>query len=221
MERAAKILIVDDTLMNRKLLRGILSKAVEKYEIVEADSGKAALEALSRDPPDIVLLDVMMPEMDGFEVCQRIKADEKNRLLPILFITAMEEMEQKVKAFKMGGADYITKPINAEEVRARVSIQIRGLESGQKHVAEQNVRVMKDMIATYNHNMNQPLMAAYMYLDGLLMRTGGDEKTIATVDKIKKELNKMKEILCQIQALEEVKRTDYVGESGMMDLEAR
>ncbi len=118
----ATIMIVDDTPANLKLLQELLIN--KGYRSVAFPSGPAALAAAARQPPDLILLDIKMPEMDGFEVCLRLKADPKLRDIPVLFISALTDTEDKIKAFSLGGVDYITKPFQSEEVYARVSTQL-------------------------------------------------------------------------------------------------
>ena len=117
------ILIVDDVPANLELLAGILRK--HGYEPRPVPNGKLALSAAKADPPDLILLDINMPEMDGFEVCARLKADKALKHIPVLFLTAFTETADKVKAFSMGAVDYITKPFQLEEVCARVDTHLR------------------------------------------------------------------------------------------------
>src|SRR5262249_43982419 len=114
--RVSKILIVDDTPHNIDVLSATL--AGEPCELMAATSGARAPEPAARGRPDLILLDVMMPGMDGFEVCRRLKADPATAELPVIFVTA--RTDDVSEGFAAGGADYITKPINADEVRARV-----------------------------------------------------------------------------------------------------
>ena len=116
------ILVVDDTPANLGLLSELLT--ANGYRVRPAPSGRLALRAAKNNPPDLILLDINMPEMDGFEVCERLKSDEQLRAIPILFISALTDTEDKVKAFQAGGQDYITKPFQAEEVLARVETHL-------------------------------------------------------------------------------------------------
>ena len=117
-----EILIVDDTPVNLRLLSQIL---IERgYEVRAVLSGPRALASVAMSLPDLVLLDVMMPEMDGYEVCRRLKAGAETRDIPIIFISALESTEDKVKAFEAGGVDYVTKPIRVAEVIARVETHL-------------------------------------------------------------------------------------------------
>jgi len=119
---SGNILIVDDTLANLQLLTDILKKAGHKVR--PAPNGKFALEAVSKKLPDLILLDIKMPEMDGYEVCSRLKQDPQTKHIPILFISALTDINDKIKAFNLGGLDYINKPFQFEEVIARVSTHL-------------------------------------------------------------------------------------------------
>ncbi len=118
-----KILLVDDVPLNIEILFQTLK--TRNYEISMANSGVKALELVPKFQPDLILLDVMMPEMDGFETCRRLKADESTRDIPVIFITAKTEIKDVAEGFKVGGLDYITKPFSLEEVLTRVATQLK------------------------------------------------------------------------------------------------
>ncbi|HNT26374.1 MAG TPA: hybrid sensor histidine kinase/response regulator [Anaerolineales bacterium] len=119
---AADILIVDDTPMNQRLLSHVLTQNGYKTRI--AGTGKQALEAVRQAHPDLVLLDIMMPEMTGYDVCEQLKADPATHSIPVVFLSALDATEDKVRAFTVGGVDYITKPFQIEEVLARVETHL-------------------------------------------------------------------------------------------------
>ena len=121
--RGAKILLVDDQPANLAVLRQLLE--AEGYRVVLAPGGQVALRNAGRILPDLVLLDVMMPEMDGFEVCRRLKEDPRTREIPVIFITARDDKEDILAGFAAGGLDYITKPFQEEEVLVRVRTHVR------------------------------------------------------------------------------------------------
>ena len=129
------ILVVDDTVANLRLLAEIL--ADREFMVRPVPDGALAINAAKADPPDLILLDVMMPNLSGYEVCERLKADERTRDIPVIFISAKNDVLDKVKAFSLGAVDYITKPFQAEEVLARVAthLTLRGL---QRRLEEQN-----------------------------------------------------------------------------------
>ncbi|MBE9019357.1 two-component system response regulator [Chroococcidiopsis sp. CCALA 051] len=118
-----KILVVDDHPASRMTAVAILS--VEGYEVLEADSGSSALESVSQGQPDLILLDVMMPEMDGFEVCCQLKQDEQTRLIPVIFITALNDRQARIRGIEAGGDDFLSKPFDRLELAARVKSLVR------------------------------------------------------------------------------------------------
>ena len=123
--RQERILIIDDTSANLKLVSDLLRKA--RFEVQVAKSGPQALKILERTSPDLILLDVMMPEIDGFETCRKLKAWEKTKDIPIIFMTAVTDSsnpESKVKGLALGAVDYISKPIQLQEVLARVKTHL-------------------------------------------------------------------------------------------------
>lgn len=120
-EPRQRILMVDDIAANIKILSAILK---HEHDILVATNGNDALEIALVEQPDVILLDVMMPDMDGYEVCTRLKADVRTRDIPVIFISAMNEVEDEARGLEAGGLDYITKPINPAIVKARVRIHL-------------------------------------------------------------------------------------------------
>jgi class 3 adenylate cyclase len=118
-----RILVVDDTPHNRKLLADVLE--VKGYAVSTAATGAEALARLARERPDLVLLDVVMPEMSGYEVCEEIRRDPETRLLPVVMVTALDSSEERVKSIEAGADDFLSKPINTEELLARVRSLLR------------------------------------------------------------------------------------------------
>ena len=120
---AEVVFIVDDNMVNRKLLVGILKK--EGYSLLEAEDGEQAIEMAFQEMPDLILLDIMMPKKDGYDVCVQLKADKKTANIPIIFLSAKSQTEDKIKGLDLGGADYVTKPFDRGEVLARVRAQLK------------------------------------------------------------------------------------------------
>ncbi len=113
------VLVVDDEEANRMLLRDPLE--AHGYEIVEAENGEQALEQVGQRPPDVILLDVMMPRMDGFEVCRRLKKDARTALIPVLMVTALSERKERMMGIAAGASDFLTKPVDVQELTLRVN----------------------------------------------------------------------------------------------------
>jgi sigma-B regulation protein RsbU (phosphoserine phosphatase) len=148
----ASILIVDDTPANLQVLAGMLKD--RGYRVRPVPSGRLALAAAQRDPPDLILLDINMPDMNGYQVCEHLKADGMLKGIPIIFISALTEQLDKVKAFATGGVDYITKPFQMEELHARVETHLK-LRRLQIELEETNLRLERA-----NDRMSHDLKAA-------------------------------------------------------------
>jgi sigma-B regulation protein RsbU (phosphoserine phosphatase) len=138
----ADILIVDDTPANLRLLSQMLAE--QGYQVRPVLDGPLALEATRAEPPDLILLDIRMPEMDGYEVCEHLKADAQTRDIPIIFISALDATQDKVRAFTIGGVDYVTKPFQFEEVLARVETHL-ALRKLQKQLQEANEKMEREL----------------------------------------------------------------------------
>ncbi|NES72021.1 MAG: diguanylate cyclase, partial [Okeania sp. SIO2D1] len=141
-EYREEILIVDDKPNNLRLLSSILRE--QGYEIRKALNGRMALISAQAAPPDLILLDIKMPEMNGYEVCRQLKANQNTCEIPVIFISALDDASDKVKAFAVGGIDYITKPFQEAEVLARVKNHLR-LQKLQQQLKEQNMQLQKQM----------------------------------------------------------------------------
>lgn len=163
----AEILIVDDTPANLDLLSGMLK---DRFRVRAATSGRRALATARTYAIDLVLLDVDMPEMNGYEVCRELKADEATRELPVIFVSALDAAIDKVTAFEVGGADYVTKPFQIDEVMARIDYQLR-LARLKKDLERKNEELAR--IAAELEDTNRQLavanvrLRALSYLDGL------------------------------------------------------
>jgi PAS domain S-box-containing protein len=139
---SSDILLVDDTPNNLRLISGLLKD--KGYEVRAVISGRMAITAAQASPPDLILLDICMPEMNGYEVCQELKADGRTRHIPVIFISALDDVFDKVKAFDAGGVDYITKPFQVEEVLARVKLHLT-LQRLQGQLQQQNAQLQQQI----------------------------------------------------------------------------
>ncbi len=161
------ILIVDDTPDNLRLLSKTLTE--QGYEVQCAINGKLALMAVTNEPPDLILLDIKMPEMDGYEVCERLKTQEETAEIPVIFLSALDDVFDKVKAFKVGCVDYITKPFQVEEVFARIENQLT-IRRLQRQLQDKNFKLeqlnqelqrsnqeLEEFAYVVSHDLQQPL----------------------------------------------------------------
>jgi len=141
-EKQPVVMVIDDTPEHLKLLSGLLAKC--KYEVITFERGDLALKEAEKSPPNIVLLDIKMPIMDGFEVCERFIATPNLMDIPIIFISDIYETLDKVRAFQVGGADYITKPFKFEELKARIGTHLK-IRMQQKELAKYS-RHLEEMV---------------------------------------------------------------------------
>ncbi|MEG4233159.1 response regulator [Microcoleus sp. Pol11C3] len=142
-ENKGNILIVDDTPENLKVLSPTLSE--QGYKVRGVINGKMAIRAARSGSPDLILLDIKMPEMDGYEVCTQLKADPKTSEIPVIFISALDEVLDKVTAFQVGGVDYITKPFQVAEVLARIENQLT-IQRLKKQLVDRNTELQQEII---------------------------------------------------------------------------
>ncbi len=162
-----RILVVDDLVKNLQVVGTILRN--EKYHVMPATSGPQALERIQAQLPDLVLLDLMMPEMDGLEVCRRIKADPATAAVPVIFLTASNEMEHLFKGFEAGAVDYLIKPFNPSELLARVRIHLE-LKHARERLREMN-KEKNEFMGIAAHDLRVPLNAIVGYAELILEDT--------------------------------------------------
>lgn len=214
-ERSPRILIVDDMMENLQALRGRLR--LKHYSLSEATSGLEALDYLRKctadneQLPDLILLDVQMPEMDGFEVCRILKADETLRDIPVIFITARSEMDFIVEGFNAGAVDYVIKPFHATELLTRVKTHLdlkfsRDSLRNSNELLEKLNREKSEFMGIAAHDLKNPLATVRWLTDSLKSGTLPPEKSAETLDNITLAVERMFRLvknLLDVNAIEE------------------
>jgi len=185
----ADILIVDDTPANLTVLSAILGK--RGYRARPAINGALALKAAQKAAPDLILLDVQMPGLDGYEVCRQLKADAQTRAIPVIFISALDDVLDKVEAFQVGGVDYITKPFQIEEVLARVENQL-ALHQQREAIASLLAR-NQQLLALANHELRPRLDQIAVW--AVALRDGGDS---ALAERIRASAHELRAALDEL-----------------------
>ena len=168
------ILVVDDTEANIDILMDILG---ESYDVRVAMDGESALEMAAEDPPDLILLDIMMPGMDGYQVSEQLKLSEQTSRIPVIFVTALGEMEYESKGLTLGAVDYITKPFNPEIVKLRVENHLKLIRANaalqkQNDILLENERLRNDVESIARHDLKTPLNALITIPELLLQEDG-------------------------------------------------
>ena len=176
MKNELKILVVDDEKTNLKILSELLTPY---YKVVLAKNGEDALKRANNElPPDLILLDVIMPDVDGYETCQRLKSNKKTHEIPIIFLTAKTEPEEVVRGFEIGAVDYITKPFNPTELLSRIRTHLE-LKIGRETIAKQN-NEFKELLHVLCHDLKNPVGA----LQSLMELLKGDISSFNNLEKM-------------------------------------
>lgn len=212
-ENPANILIIDDTPANLQVLASMLEE--QAHYVRPVNNGAMGLQAALLFPPDLILLDIQMPGIDGFEVCRQLKANERTRHIPVIFISALHEISDKVKAFRVGGVDYITKPFQLEEVQARVNIQIelQRLRKQDQQLIDEQGRLIAELDAfahTVAHDLKNPLsvisgFAELMALPEIIL---SKEQEMEVLNNIISSVDKTSRIIDALLMLANVRKTD-------------
>ncbi len=209
------VLIVDDLPNNVRLLSIMLTE--KGYQVRKAINGQMALNTVRSLIPDLILLDINMPDLNGYQVCEQLKADEKTREIPVIFISALDDVFDKVKAFQVGGVDYISKPFQGEEVMARIENQLticRQKKQLQNEIKERQKteETLEIYLHAVSHDLRNPVIGMSMILNNLIKNSQGETKEVSR--KILQQMaNSCDRQLTLIDSLVETRQNDLWGVS--------
>ncbi len=207
MENKSKILAIDDNGVNTMILKELLD---DDYNIKIANSGHEGLEMASQIRPDIILLDIMMPEIDGFEVCRKIRQNPELKYTKIIFVSAKTVLEDRLKGYEAGGDDYITKPFNNDELLAKVRVYIR------LKAAEELDQMKSELTMSVTHELRTPLCITKNIISNLKAKVFGklDEKVEDQLDHINENINRLAKIISNFLDVSSI-------DAGRMDIHYR
>ncbi len=214
-QQAPLVFVVDDLWPNVKIVTRMLEKAGFRSDYCQ--SGEEALQQIPEKQPDLILLDIMMPGMDGFEVCKKLKENPDTRETPIIFLTAKASDEDIVHGFESGAVDYVTKPFKSTELKARVRTHIelkntneklqrsyQQLKASQSRIIElERKNSVLAMVATANHELNQPLTVLKVNFDLLKMSLRKSTLSEEQINYIKKISNSIDDVQKRLQKFRE------------------
>lgn len=215
----AKILVVDDNNDTLYILGRILRN--NSYEVLECRDGVEALEAVKMFKPNLILLDIRMPRMDGYETCMRLRSEEETKTIPIIIQTATAtDVPAKIRGFDMGATDYIVFPINFNELLARISTQLRIQKLEVELRETERLKVLNETAWTMQHEINNPLAVIHGWTQILLGKTSLDKETINGLEKIKISALRIKEVVQKLTRITRyVKTHTFGGSDDMIDVD--
>ncbi|MEJ2200538.1 MAG: response regulator [Desulfuromonadaceae bacterium] len=209
------ILIIEDSKVMQARLEDSLAK---HFRLVFAEDGERGIAIACEKRPDLILLDIYLPQMDGYQVCGILKGDLCTREIPVLFLTSLESEQEKLRGFEAGADDYIVKPFYAGELLARIRLHLASRREKQLALELERLKLLQEMAVALSHEFNNPLTTIFGHLH-LAMRE------LATVDsvsdhllKIREELEKIHAIVGKLAKASRVVKTDYFMGETMIDL---
>jgi len=214
------ILIIEDT----KDLVDLLVRRFElDYNTVYALLGRDGIEKAVENKPDIILLDVNLPDMSGFDVLNELKSSEETADIPVLIMTALSDMENVLAGFKMGAEDYLVKPFNFTELSARVKAHLTIRQLQKRLIGIERLNALREVAVSFSHEINNPLMAISAYAHAMKMRDGrrcgSHDDCTEMADGIIEEVNRVAEKVKQLSDASRTETVDYQPGIKMIDME--
>ncbi len=214
-----KVLVVDDVPANIDVLRDALEEC--GANVFAATSGEVALKVVERSLPDLILLDVMMPGLDGFETCDRLKARAGTQDIPVIFLTARGEMEDIVEGFERGAVDYVTKPFNTTELLARVNthLTIYRLQMALEEHADNIARMYREQESFLRHELRNRLGCVMGYTDMVLMEESLNERLRGWMTSVQEATVNTSELIDSMQSLQEFETGEFELRTNPLELD--
>ena len=223
-EETPRILVVDDDPMAVELLEMRLSE--HGYEVTTASNAGEGLLAERKVRHHLILLDVVLPDMSGFEACRKINEINKDRYVPVILLTSMDDVDSKVKGLEYGAYDYVTKPFDSQELLARVRAALRTkrlydeLKTMREKLTEaERLAALGEMAITLNHEINNPLQAILLAADNMLSDLARGNISKDDIEIVLENCNRINEVLKQITNIKRIRSEPYVGGLDMLDLD--
>lgn len=219
-DREVTILGVDDELPNLQILENIL--ALNDYKFIALTDPEKVFDTTLTEKPDLILLDISMPELDGFELCRKLKDDKRTEQIPIVFISGRSRTDDIIEGLEAGANDYIIKPYNMPELLARVETQLKLKFSIEKAIEAEQLKALHALMVSQNHELNQ-LLTAILGQSEIVRMEMSEGRVVEK--NIRKSLNyiedacwKMSKIIKKIDNIKKIKYTDYSKETIMLDI---
>jgi DNA-binding response OmpR family regulator len=219
-----KILVVDDDQTNAELLEAKLSAL--GYEVTTANTAEEGIAVDAKLRPHLILLDVVLPEMSGFEACRKLIESHKDRYVPIILVTGMHDVSAKISGLESGAYGYITKPYDAQELLARVRSALRTkhlydelMATREKLTEAEKLAALGQMAITLHHELNNPLQAIVLLAENLLNNIETGDISREDVQGIIDGCARIQDVLKKIVSLKRVRSAQYVGDADMLDLD--
>lgn len=208
------ILVIDDSWLVQAQLKDILSGS---FNVLSAEDGPKGLAVAAEHAPDLILLDIHLPEMNGYDVCRSLRAGENAARVPILFITALSAEQERVEGFAAGGDDYIIKPFYPEELVARIKVHLASRRAHEQQIELERLKLFQEMAVALSHEINNPLTALYGCLY-ILERGHSAAEASTAVEGLRGELDRIRDIVRKFRDASRITTITYHEHSKMIDL---
>jgi DNA-binding response OmpR family regulator len=212
------IMIVDDD-ANMRLLVEMALRRNGDYRILSCASGEAALQMIKEEKPNLVLLDIMMPGMNGFDVCKAIKSSEETKFISVIIISSLRDVNDKLKGMETGADDYIVKPFNPDELFGRIKARLRIQELETELVKSKQLETALSMLVTLQHEINNPLAGIMGNAESLQeWRTLPPSEVDNSISAVFEQSKRIRDVVQKLSSIRKVVESTYIGDTKMIDI---